>query len=157
MFNEPRFLDTPDGKSRLLVDALTFELTMGEGGRIQLVVPAGFISNLASVPRPLWSIVPPFGAYNRAAIIHDYLYVSGGECSRFLADAIFREAMHQLGIPLWRRVVMFYAVRWFGWIGFNRESLTYPEQARAEQLVEDFEEGVERTPEQLLSDPPEKP
>jgi hypothetical protein len=63
--------------------------------------------------------------------------------------------MHQLGIPLWRRVVMFYAVRWFGWLAFNRDSLTYPEQARAEQVIEDFEEGVERTPEQLLSDPPE--
>ena len=83
------------------------------------IVPEnGFVSDLASVPRILWSLLPPSGKYAPAAVIHDYLYRLPG-CSRFLADAIFREVMAQLGVSFWKRCVMYYAVRFFG-RGFDR-------------------------------------
>ncbi len=37
-------------------------------------VPAGFVTDLATVPRIFWTLLPPDGKYAKAAIIHDYLY-----------------------------------------------------------------------------------
>jgi len=36
-------------------------------------IPAGFVTNFASVPRILWPILPPRGKYAPATIEHDYL------------------------------------------------------------------------------------
>ena len=95
-----------------LTRSLRFTLSVN-GGSIRVSVPEGFVTDFASVPRPLWPVFPPQGQWCEAAVVHDYLY-SSRTCSRFLADALFRESMHQLGVPLWRRVVMYYAVRLFG-------------------------------------------
>lgn len=89
--------------------ALEYELRT-DGGQIRVVVPAGFVTDLATTPRIAWSIFPPWGQWNSAAILHDYLCVHR-LCSRFLADALFREAMADLGVPLWRRVTMYVFVR----------------------------------------------
>ena len=102
-----------------LTDPLLFSLRV-DGGEVTVFVPEGFITDFASVPRPLWPIFPPAGQWCEAAVIHDYLY-STKTCSRFLADAIFRECMHQLGVPMWRRVLMYYAVRTLG--GFCRRTV----------------------------------
>ncbi len=84
-------------------------------------VPAGFVTDLASVPRALWSIMPPHGRYAKAAIIHDYLYASP-IVSRKQADDIFLEAMEVLGVAKWRRLAMYYAVRLFGQSSYTRSS-----------------------------------
>lgn len=102
-----------------LLESLTFLLPVGEpgsmgGGGVVVEVPSGYRTDFASVPRILWPIFPPVGIYSRAAIVHDYLYTNDAGCSRFLADALFRELMAELGTPWWRRVVMYYAVRFFG-------------------------------------------
>ena len=91
-----------------------------DGGYIRIVVPERFESNLASIPWLLWPIFPPHGRYDAAALVHDFLYRKKCRVSRFLADAIFRELMAHLGVPRWRRVCMFYAVRWFGWRSFKK-------------------------------------
>lgn len=75
-----------------------------------ITVPAGFETDLASVPRFFWRIIPPFGRYTAAAIVHDYL------CRRIprnykYADRIFLEAMEALHVPRWKRYTMYYAVR----------------------------------------------
>ncbi len=82
---------------------------------ITVTVPAGFKTDFASVPRFLWSIFPPSGEYAPAAIVHDYLYSSRATVSRFLADAIFHEAMESaLKVPFWKRKSVYWAVRLFG-------------------------------------------
>ncbi len=104
----------PAGRSEYeLIEPLVFDQRLNGGG-LKFTVPRGFVTNLASTPRPLWSIFPPAGKWNRAAILHDYLYSRQADCSRFLADALFREAMATLGVPWWRRVLMYYAVRLLG-------------------------------------------
>jgi len=40
-----------------------------------ITIPAGFVTDLSSSPRWLWSIAPPFGDFLLAALIHDFLYV----------------------------------------------------------------------------------
>ena len=76
-------------------------------------VPQGFETDFASVPRFFWRIVPPWGRYSPAAVIHDYLYHTG-KVSRAEADRAFLTLMQRLGIPTWKRTVMYQAVRWFG-------------------------------------------
>ncbi len=78
-----------------------------------ITVPAGTITDLASVPRILWSVFPPHGRWAKAAIVHDYLY-DNAIGTKAWADAVFNEAMGVLGVPLWRRKLMFWAVRCFG-------------------------------------------
>lgn len=95
-----------------LAEDLVFETKMNCQG-IRVVVPAGSESDLASAPWWLWWIFPPSGPWDLAAILHDYLYGLIG-VSRFLADALMREAMAQLGLPVWRRVLAFYCLRLFG-------------------------------------------
>ncbi len=89
-----------------------------DGGGVSVRVPAGFQTDLTSIPRWLRSWLPHDGQYAPAAVTHDYLYslCRAGEkgCSRFLADAIFRDGMRLLGVPMLRRVVIYYAVRFFG-------------------------------------------
>jgi hypothetical protein len=76
-------------------------------------VPEGFITDFASVPRAFWRIVPPFGVYIPAAVAHDYLY-STGEAPRKVADMVFVLVMERLGVPRWKRWLMYRAVRMFG-------------------------------------------
>lgn len=85
------------------------------GGGIRVSVPEGFVTDYASIPRPLWWLYPPDGSYALPAVVHDYLY-RNCRCSRFLADAIFRDAMRSVGVPVLRRIAIYYAVRFFGWL-----------------------------------------
>lgn len=84
-----------------------------EGG-IRVVVPKGHRTDFASVPWGLWNLFPPAGRYAAAAVIHDYLCGNRVICSRFLADAIFREIMYRLGVPWYVRLPVYYAVRTYG-------------------------------------------
>ncbi|ECE7751582.1 DUF1353 domain-containing protein, partial [Salmonella enterica subsp. enterica serovar Ngili] len=47
------------------------------------------------------------------AIIHDYLYDNALRTKKE-ADLIFLDGMTVLGVPRWKRIVMYLAVRWFG-------------------------------------------
>lgn len=97
-----------------LVEPLEVFIPAGVG-HIRITVPEGFETDLASVPRVLWPLMAASGPHQRAAIVHDFLYQSVTDVSRFLADALFRDLMSALGVPLWRRVSAYYAVRAFGW------------------------------------------
>ena len=83
------------------------------GQVVSVRVPAGTITDLATVPRLLWVIFPPHGQYAKAAIIHDYLY-DQAIGSKTFADSVFLEAMEVLAVPGWRRVLKYWAVRLFG-------------------------------------------
>jgi len=66
-------------------------------------VPPGFRTDFASVPRPFWSLIAPWGRHGRAAIVHDFLYQLGAVTHagagtmrrppKREADRIFRQAM----------------------------------------------------------------
>lgn len=106
----------PNGMSAVLIR--NFEVKTRSGRLI--VVPVGFRTDFASVPRPFWRIIPPWGPYSPAAVVHDYLYVSG-ELSRKEADQIFLELMERLGVEKWKRTAMYWAVRIGGRGPWDRE------------------------------------
>lgn len=97
-----------------LLEPISIHFTTDEQG-FDIEVPAGFRTDFASVPRWLWAIFPPTGEWSAVSVLHDWLY-RRTTCSRFLADAIFREGMAAVGVPAWRRVAAYYAVRVFGGI-----------------------------------------
>jgi len=100
------------------VDAFTWSLVddlVYRGSRQRFVVPAGFRTDFATVPRVVTWLVPRFGAYTLAAILHDWLCTEGirsGAVSAREADGIFRRVMRESGVPVVRRWLMWTGVRW---------------------------------------------
>lgn len=74
-------------------------------------VPRGFVTDFASVPRIFFWLVPTYGVYTKAAILHDYLIGRPDLISRADADGIFRRTLLELGVPFVRRWMMWAAVR----------------------------------------------
>lgn len=78
-----------------------------------IIVPEGFITDFASIPRIFWSILPPHGRYAKAAVIHDYLYTNAIKNKKY-ADEVFKEAMKVLNVNDTVIFIMYKAVSWFG-------------------------------------------
>lgn len=84
-----------------LNDDLRYVFDMG-----LVVVPAGFKTDLASIPFPLNRFLRRDGPWARAAVVHDYLYKQSVGLSahnypglnRSLVDAVFKEAMVASGV-----------------------------------------------------------
>ena len=86
-----------------------------------IIVPKGYFTDLASVPRLLRWIVPVANAKNRkAAVVHDYLCTHGVELeivsNQKQADLVFREALGASGLGKFKSGAMYYPVRTFQWI-----------------------------------------
>jgi len=82
-------------------------------GIMTLTVPAGFRYDMASIPTWLLWLFDPRGRHQRAAMYHDCGY-KHQLCTRFEADALFRAIMAADGVPKWRLLAMYWAVRMFG-------------------------------------------
>jgi hypothetical protein len=95
-----------DGRSARLLRS--FLVRVKDGQIIE--VPQGFVTDFASVPRIFWRIIPPWGEYSPAAVVHDWLYTKA-KCKRKEADDIFLELMERLGVPVIVRTAMYWAVR----------------------------------------------
>lgn len=115
-FTKPLILEYLDGRNWSVREEFDFASEQAE--RI-IRVPRRFLTDFASVPRFFWRILPPTGAYGKAAVIHDYLYRTGS-APRALADAVFLEGMTVLNVPAWKRQTMYWAVRLFGGLAYRR-------------------------------------
>lgn len=105
----------------VLLNSLEYRVGSADSTEV-IIVPKGFITDFASVPRGLWNIFPPFGEWAAAAVIHDYLYKTKGLDGRYTrkqADKIFKEAMEVLEVPKWKRELMHKAVNVFGKNGWG--------------------------------------
>jgi hypothetical protein len=94
----------------------------------EILVPAGFKTDFASIPRIFWAILPPWDVeYGKPAVIHDYLYrrheyakraeFKRGNIryqNRKWADKIFLRGMKQNGENIITRQIIYWAVRIFG-------------------------------------------
>lgn len=132
-------------KGKFLTD-LNYRSFRGEGSKtlIQLtqnliykssdeemyIVPKGFVSDGASIPKFAWSIVGhPFGEYLESAVIHDYPYKFPDKWhkeyknKRKRADWLLLDCMKSQCIKLWKRRIMYRAVRLGGWRFWNDKSV----------------------------------
>lgn len=86
-----------------------------------VVVPAGFITDLGTIPRIFWAVFDPVNTYAAATIIHDYRLEQGrnpddGKISlndRKLADQLFQRALHDLDVSGFRLLALSVAVKSF--------------------------------------------
>lgn len=132
-----RFTHPPDGKEPLgkfTGKGLNYELheivgyepsLMVDGARVgTIIVPSGFVTDFASVPRFFWRIISPVDDDVRLpAIVHDHLY-NEQSWDKEVADLIFREALVAHGAPFWKVHAMYQAVNWCGrkaWNDHKRE------------------------------------
>lgn len=84
-------------------------------------VPAGFITDLASIPALLRPLFNPNDNGRKAAVLHDARYcIKAG--TRKEADDIFLEALERCGVGFLRRWAMYSGVRAGGWLYWNKRS-----------------------------------
>jgi hypothetical protein len=82
-------------------------------------VPTGFKTDLASIPKALWSVLSPIGRYDAPAVLHDHCYQTGGVTGSD-ADATLNEAMIVCNVGRWTRWTIYAGVRSGGWVTWNR-------------------------------------
>lgn len=119
---DPKGNYLPDGHRFQLDEELTYAVG-AEFSRELITVPAGFITDFASVPM-LVQIFLPKSIGRRAAILHDYLYHTKGECGRYNrreSDGIFLEALAVLKVPWLQRYSLYWGVRFGGWAVWNKK------------------------------------
>lgn len=78
-----------------------------------LLILEGYRTDFATIPRLFWRVLPPYGKYAGAAVVHDWI-VDHRLTGHATAAKIFREAMIDLHVSAWKTAVMYRAVRWFG-------------------------------------------
>jgi hypothetical protein len=101
-----------DGKTWVIQRPFGYDVGT-EGSSDTIDVPVGFRTDFATVPRLLWIVLPKWGRYGNAAVIHDYLYWTQARPRRE-ADLIFFEAMGVLGVRAIVKYPMYWGVRAFG-------------------------------------------
>lgn len=107
--NTPRLqLFQGDGTNFMLVDPLFYEIK--RTGRT-ITVPAGFVTDFASVPWYARWLISVLGKHSIPAIVHDYLYWEQ-RCTREQADAILKEAMAEYKSSSFDIEAVFYAVKY---------------------------------------------
>lgn len=86
----------------------------------EIVVPAGFVTDFASIPAgALWYVDDDSPAILFGSVVHDYLYTRCGDLglgsrvsfNRQQADAVLREAMLACGARPAQALVVYLAVR----------------------------------------------
>lgn len=129
----------PDMLHLLYVDGDTFELEKpygmyweDRGSEYRLIVPAGYRTDLSSIPRLARSIIPVVGRQNGPSVLHDYIYEPldndrpEGEhqlqgWTKRDADALFLAACKAAGVNWLRRNIMWAAIRFGGYRAWNTQ------------------------------------
>lgn len=130
-----------DGQTWVVMRPFGYDVG-AEGSGDTVDVAVGFQTDFASIPRPFWIVLPKWGTYGNAAVVHDWLYWTQSR-SRAASDHILWEAMGVLGVGGVTRFVIYHAVRWFGgfaWLrnradraaGYDRVLATLPDKAWTE-------------------------
>ena len=88
----------------------------------KITVPKGFKTDLACVPWPASMLIPKSGLYNQSAVLHDWLYYTQTR-TRLASDRIFLEAMKVLKVNIFKRLIMYRAVRMWSWIPWGRHKI----------------------------------
>lgn len=102
-----------------VIDDVPYEVG-AEGSGVVIYIEKGATTDLASIPRIAWSLLPPDGPWTKAAVLHDAIYRLRGEVARIghpapftrkEADQIFNEAMEVVGVDELPRKLIYKAVR----------------------------------------------
>ena len=78
-----------------------------------LKIPSGFYTDFGSIPLIFQSLISPVGKPSKAYVVHDYLIVLSkeGKLRRKDADLIFLYALKRQGIGIFKRSILYGAVK----------------------------------------------
>jgi hypothetical protein len=93
--------------------AVSWKPTAGSDIAFGVDVPIGFVTDLASIPRTFWAVLPPAARYSYPAILHDYLYWTQ-PCPRDQADEVLKLGMQDMDVPALKAAAIYDAVRLAG-------------------------------------------
>lgn len=87
-----------------------------------ITAETGFVTDLASVPRLLWAILPP-QSIAEEAVLHDWLYSNQDKhtLTRAQCDGLLLEAMIAQGQGWWKRQTIYRGVRLGGWVAWKNK------------------------------------
>jgi hypothetical protein len=92
----------------------------------EIVIPAGFTSDGASMLRIFWPIIPPHGLAFNASVLHDFLYENfDNRADRKYVDDMFLANLLASDVPIIQSYVMYFYVRllgWWTWREFTQEN-----------------------------------
>ena len=94
-FPQPTTYPLGNGRFRLTAP-YTYCFEDISGWIMKVTAPTGFIFDMASIPRPLWSIlgITPDGLHRAAALVHDFLTYYAGKLP-FGAVKVFANGIWQ--------------------------------------------------------------
>lgn len=88
-----------------------------------IIIPENFKTDLASIPRILWTIFEPqYSGFVAPAILHDYLYQCHHNHTRKFADEVLFSALKYEHVSRFTASKFYMAVRLFGWSHYNKFS-----------------------------------
>jgi hypothetical protein len=99
-----------DGRNWIVRERLTYRIGISQDS---MTVPVGFVTDLASIPPALQSLIQQNGPYLLPAVVHDYLYWKQ-TCTRDQSDKIFLLAMIEHAVPEPQRFAIYQAVHFAG-------------------------------------------
>jgi hypothetical protein len=109
-----------DGRHWIVKEPLIYRIGVSKDS---VTVPRGFVTDLASIPPVLQSLIQQNGPYLLPAVVHDYLYWKQ-TCTREQSDGTLLLAMIENKVPTLHRLAMYEAVRAagsFAWAENTRE------------------------------------
>ncbi len=85
-----------------------------------IIIPDNFKTDLASIPKPLWSFYSPLKTETIApSILHDFMYNCPNDYSRYEADRIFYYALRDHDLDFIHAILYYAGVRMFGSSVYN--------------------------------------
>jgi hypothetical protein len=109
-----------DGNNWIVRQPLVYRIGISNDS---ITVPVGFVTDLASIPQVLQSIIRQNGLYLLPAVVHDYLYWKQ-TCTREQSDQILLFGMIENNVSDIHRIAIYQAVRAagsFAWEANARE------------------------------------
>lgn len=104
---------------------LTSNLTYEHHKYGKIVVPKGFKTDFASIPRIALSVTgSPAGQMVEASVVHDWLYsISNPDCEldRKQADKVFLRILRKSGVSKLKSKTMYRMVRMFGGLSYREK------------------------------------
>lgn len=69
-FTKPLRVEALDDNKWKLLEQFDYYIGSLESDEY-VAVPVGYVTDFATIPQIFWSIIPPWGKYGKAAVIHD--------------------------------------------------------------------------------------
>lgn len=127
-------LKNPDGRQIYqVISPLSYDSDVA--GR-NITVPAGFLTDLASIPRLPFFYRELSNVADLPGVVHDYLY-SNGCVSRDVADLMLKEMCLLVGLPYWKTQAIYMGVRLGGESHFNQDNESNPKDYKEATVVID--------------------